>query len=81
VSNYNDDHDRFYQELDELGGLRQAAAREQRLRELASRMGTTRSTMLKRREALIVTAMKIFQMPRADAEAWTDKHIGLDPSH
>ena len=79
MSDYKDEHDRFYRDLDDLGKIREAAAKERRLKELAVRLGKSQSVLLKQREAFILKAVDQLGISRVAAEAILDVAIGLEP--
>jgi hypothetical protein len=85
MADYDDylkDEERWARELDDLGRIREAAEWERRLRELVASTGKARKTILHYRARLVRNAVKLRpDMSEADASAWVDSVIGLEPAN
>jgi hypothetical protein len=85
MANYDDyrrDEERFAQELDDLAKIRESMEWERRLKQLVDRLGKTRKTVLAYRARLIRNAMQLRpDLSEAQASAWVDSIIGLEPAN
>ncbi len=85
MSDYDDDlkdEEQWARDLDDLPMIREAAEWERRLRALVSRTGKNREIVLSYRLRLVRKAVKFRpDMPEAQASAWVDRVIGLEPAH
>ena len=79
---YRKDEEGFARELDDLVKIREAAEWERRLRELVARLGKTRKTVLSYRSRLVRNALQLRpDLSEAQASAWVDSVIGLEPAN